>query len=129
MKTHVINLLTAFLLFLMPDLSFAQAPTLGTSSQFVLFSTIGVQPPADATDNAITIYPNPFTESLTVMLSEAVQINNADFRMYDVLGNEVMNTTLSKYLTTIKADLPAGIYFYKVISKDKTLQSGKLVSL
>ena len=91
-------------------------------------STVGIALPAASNDNAITIYPNPFTESLTVMLSEAVQINNADFRMYDVLGNEVMNTILSKYLTTLKVNLPAGIYFYKVICNENTIQSGKLVS-
>lgn len=34
-------LITAFLLFTAPMLSFAQAPTLGTTSQFVLFSTNG----------------------------------------------------------------------------------------
>lgn len=91
-------------------------------------STVGIALPVSLNDIAITIYPNPFTESLTVMLSEAVQINNADFRMYDILGNELMNTRLSKYLTTLKVNLPAGIYFYKVISNENTIQSGKLVS-
>ena len=41
MKIKLINTLTAVILFLMPNVNFAQAPTLGTTSDFVLFSSVG----------------------------------------------------------------------------------------
>jgi hypothetical protein len=41
MKTQFLNVLTAVILLMIPILSFAQAPPLGTAAQFVLFSTVG----------------------------------------------------------------------------------------
>ncbi|MFH0894656.1 MAG: ice-binding family protein [Bacteroidota bacterium] len=86
--------------------------------------------PFDAanTNEAVTIYPNPFSTSTTIMINDASQIKEVELRMYNVLGKEVMNTTLTKQLTTLEtSNLPSGIYFYKVIS-NKIIQSGKLVS-
>ncbi|MDA3910890.1 MAG: ice-binding family protein [Bacteroidales bacterium] len=41
MRKHVLYLLSAILLLLIPSINFAQAPDLGTSADFVLFSTNG----------------------------------------------------------------------------------------
>jgi len=41
MKTRLLSLVTAVLLLIIPALNFAQAPTLGTVADFVLFSTNG----------------------------------------------------------------------------------------
>ena len=41
MKTKLLNVLTAVILLLVPTLNFAQAPTMGTAADFVLFSTNG----------------------------------------------------------------------------------------
>src|ERR1035437_4117768 len=41
MKTQLLNLLSAIILFLIPTLLFAQAPPLGSAAKFVLFSTNG----------------------------------------------------------------------------------------
>ena len=41
MKTHLLNALIAVLLLLIPMLNFAQAPTLGTAANFVLFTSVG----------------------------------------------------------------------------------------
>jgi len=41
MKTKLLNTLTAVSLFLMPNVNFGQAPTLGTAANFVLFSSVG----------------------------------------------------------------------------------------
>lgn len=41
MKTHLINALTAFFLFLMPIVNFGQAPDLGAASNFALFTSAG----------------------------------------------------------------------------------------
>lgn len=92
--------------------------------------TIGV-PYLDAANanEAVTIYPNPFSTSTTIIINDASQINNCELRIYNVMGVEVMNTTLTKQLTTLETRfLPSGIYFYKITGKNKTIQSGKLVS-
>jgi len=79
--------------------------------------------------NPATIYPNPFSSSTTVEINDASQINNAQIRIYNVLGEEVIRTSISKKLTTLNTgNLPSGVYFYRVISNNKTIQSGKLIS-
>ena len=41
MKTKLLNIFTAVTLFILPNVNFAQAPALGTTADFVLFSTNG----------------------------------------------------------------------------------------
>ncbi len=79
--------------------------------------------------NAILVYPNPFSTSIFIVINNASQISKSEMRIYNVLGAEVMNAVITKQITTLKADhLASGIYFYKVISNNKTIQSGRLVS-
>ncbi|HWY37820.1 MAG TPA: T9SS type A sorting domain-containing protein, partial [Bacteroidia bacterium] len=80
-------------------------------------------------NEAATIYPNPFNSSVTIIIHEASQVNRAEFRLYSILGTEVMSTTIAKQVTTVETgDLSPGVYFYKVICNDKIIQSGKLIS-
>jgi hypothetical protein len=79
--------------------------------------------------NTVTIYPNPFSASIDIILKAALKINNAELRIYDVLGNEVLSTKIVQQLTTLKtSNLNSGIYFYKLINNNLTVQSGKLIS-
>jgi len=81
------------------------------------------------TNNTLSIYPNPFTSSINVMLNDAVQGNGYELMVYNTLGQIVARTTVTKQLTTLEtANLSSGIYFYKVIANGKTIQSGKLIS-
>jgi hypothetical protein len=81
------------------------------------------------TNEVVTIYPNPFSTSMNVVLNDESQINKYDLLMYNAWGAEVMNTALmTKSTTFMTVNLPAGIYFYKVIDHDRTIQSGKLIS-
>jgi hypothetical protein len=81
------------------------------------------------TTDAVTVTPNPFNSYTNITLSETSKINNYKLVMYNAMGKEVMNTTLTNQLTTLNtADLHAGIYFYKVMDAGKTIQTGKLIS-
>jgi len=76
---------------------------------------------------AVTIYPNPFSASITI--NNIAQIDKAELRIYDVLGAELMSSLINYQTTTFETgNLPSGIYFYKVISNNKTIQSGKLIA-
>lgn len=91
--------------------------------------TTGIIFTAGNTNEAVTIYPNPFSTYTTIMINEASQINKADLRIYNVLGKEVINTIITKQLTTIEtSNLSSGMYFYKVISNNNIIQSGKIIS-
>ncbi len=80
-------------------------------------------------NDVITIFPNPFTQFTTIVLNEAFQINNAELKIYDVVGKEVLHTTISQQTTSIElGTLASGIYFYKFINNNKIIKTGKLVS-
>lgn len=80
-------------------------------------------------ENKIKIYPNPFTTSINIMINDASQMNNAELSIYDVFGREIMKSTITKEVTTLDtSNLSSGIYLYKVINDNKTIQSGKLIS-
>ncbi|MBI2279896.1 MAG: DUF3494 domain-containing protein [Bacteroidetes bacterium] len=90
-------------------------------------ATVGISA-LDATNEAITIYPNPFSTSATIVLNDFSKSNTTELRMYDVLGKEMMNEVITKSTTTFDtSNLPSGVYFYRVIDNNKNVQSGKLI--
>jgi hypothetical protein len=92
-------------------------------------SATGISSVAGNLNDAVTIAPNPFSNSTTIIINNIAQIRNCELRIYNVLGSEVMHTTVTKQATTLEtSNLPSGIYFYKIISNNKTLQSGRMVS-
>ena len=79
-------------------------------------------------NESVSIYPNPFTNQLNIKLNSA-QISQCELKIYSILGEEVLNTDISTTNKMVETNnLPSGIYFYKVISNNKTIQSGKLAS-
>ncbi|MFC2086889.1 ice-binding family protein [Bacteroidota bacterium] len=78
---------------------------------------------------AVIIFPNPFSTSIDIMINDASQINNCELKIYNVLGKELINTTLTKQVTTLEmSELPSGIFLYQVIDNGIMIQSGKLIS-
>jgi hypothetical protein len=92
-------------------------------------STLGIASGETTTTGAATIYPNPFSTSTTIVINDKVQLNHCEIKIYNVLGEEVMNTNITGETTTIETgNLVSGIYFYTLVNNGKTVQSGKLVS-
>ena len=78
---------------------------------------------------AISIFPNPFSTSLTVLNSNVTQEDNLRLIICNTLGEEMANTSISGESTTLEtSNFPVGIYTYKVLQNNSTLYSGKLVS-
>lgn len=86
-------------------------------------------PTHEAANKVITVYPNPFSNYTTITLNDATQTNSYEFKLYNILGEELISKTISKKYITIKTNnLSSGVYLYKVIANNKTIQSGKLIS-
>ena len=79
-------------------------------------------------NDALSIFPNPFSNQINIKINE-LQFYNSEFRMVNILGAEVMNTTIVKNITTIETgNLPSGVYFYKVNFNNKIIQAGKIIA-
>ncbi|MEI6347421.1 MAG: ice-binding family protein [Bacteroidota bacterium] len=78
---------------------------------------------------AVTIYPNPFTTSINLIVNDSKENLITELKIFDFLGKELVSTKITKSETTVEiGNLPSGIYFYNVISKNRIIQSGKLIA-
>jgi hypothetical protein len=85
--------------------------------------------PINGRNIAISIYPNPFTTSINVMLNDVSQITDCQVSIYNILGEQVSHSMITETSTNLATgNLPSGIYFYKVNGNNKTLQTGKLIA-
>jgi hypothetical protein len=82
----------------------------------------------DANAIGASFYPNPFASSLVVNVQDASAVNGSVLTMYNVLGTQVMNVSLTEITTAIETNLPAGVYFYNITGQNGVSQSGKLIS-
>jgi hypothetical protein len=73
-------------------------------------------------------YPNPSTAFLIIKLNDATTSNSSELKIFNVDGKLVRSKIITTETTTLDTDFPAGIYFYQLIGKNNTLQSGKLIS-
>ena len=88
----------------------------------------GISTETAGTKEIMTIFPNPFNESATIQMNDASDANRYNFRIYNIMGAEVFHTALTKESTTIDTNnFPSGIYLYRIINSNGTMQSGRLV--
>ncbi len=73
-------------------------------------------------------YPNPSTSLLIIKLNDATSRNSSELKLYNANGKLVLSKTITTETTTLSTGFPSGIYFYQVIGKNNTIQSGKLIS-
>jgi hypothetical protein len=77
-------------------------------------------------------YPNPFSESTTLVLEGADLVNTAELRLYDMFGKEVRREIVysasGKGFVIHRSALPAGVYLY-TIRAGRVYGSGKLMML
>jgi hypothetical protein len=78
--------------------------------------------------NVLSVYPNPFTNSLTITIKDGSEINNCEWRLYNILGSLIMSRVINERSTAIETNLPPGTYLYQLRGKNGILQSGKLLS-
>jgi hypothetical protein len=76
----------------------------------------------------IQVFPNPFTDALTITMKEASLGLNSILTLYNYTGGQVLTIHLTEKTTALEVNLLSGIYFYQIIGNGKTLQSGKLMS-
>ncbi len=73
-------------------------------------------------------YPNPFSTNFTVAIDSDFQDNSSQLMLYNALGALVFEKTVTETVSNVSANLPSGVYFYKLLSDTGKIQSGKILS-
>jgi hypothetical protein len=80
---------------------------------------------ADFSKNDFIVYPNPTTDSVSVILSQGLKAGN--IVIYTVLGQKVLEEKITKQSSIISVkSLNQGTYLYKIESNGFS-KSGKIV--
>jgi hypothetical protein len=83
------------------------------------------------------LYPNPFREYTTITINEVTKTSCIQLRMYNNLGEKVMDLEIDEHVTKLDASgLPSGIYHYNLVQipldgvygQTKTIGLGKMIS-
>lgn len=74
----------------------------------------------------IKIFPNPSEGNLRIMIDD-LRMENAEIKIYDVLGNNILQSKIVNLKSEIILNAPSGIYFYKIFSGREFIETGKLV--
>jgi hypothetical protein len=82
----------------------------------------------DVSGRSITISPNPFNNSISLISNDLSQTNTSELIIYNAMGDQIMKVAITSNFKSIEtSDLPSGIYFYEIIGSNNTLQTGKLI--
>ena len=101
-----------------------------TAIQTVIITGVGINEIA-YNNPAVSIYPNPFSETTTLLITnEELRIKNVELKVYSIYGEEVRIDMLrsSAGFEIHRGELPAGIYFYKLMQGDNISATGKLIA-
>ncbi len=80
-------------------------------------------------ENAVSIYPNPFSNSTTLKFNDDFHFNSCKVTLYDILGKEIKNYEMKSNELNIERDgLPEGIYFLKIQYNNNFLNHKLLIT-
>lgn len=98
--------------------------TIGIPDSFVLISVQTIY----EKDIEVQVFPNPFREMATLRVV-GKDYPQLDLLIFDVSGRlmQQKSSSTSNEVQFYRQDLPAGVYFYRLESEGKWLNSGKLI--
>ena len=90
---------------------------------------IKLMPKSKSRKPNVTIFPNPFTESASLIINNFQRGNSYIFKLFDYTGKKLDSfSILNKESIFKRNNLNSGIYFYSIINdKERTSKVGKLV--
>ncbi|MEY2829305.1 MAG: hypothetical protein RIQ33_1163, partial [Bacteroidota bacterium] len=83
-----------------------------------------------SSNTGFIITPNPATNKLTLKMADDLELNNAEIKIENIVGQEFSTLQLDKNATEQNiniAELPKGIYIIKVISNKNLLFTNKFI--
>lgn len=74
----------------------------------------------------VTVFPNPGRNNLNIK----TDLQSAKVMVFDLFGRVICNQEITKDITSIDAEnWPSGIYFWKVVSNNREVETGKWMKL
>lgn len=95
---------------------------------FTVQPAVGLIPAEKKEKNAV-VFPNPFTEEATISIPDELLDLPLEIGLYDILGKKlrVWNSIHQKEIPIARDKLSEGIYFIRVSSKGRIINSKKIV--
>ncbi len=81
--------------------------------------------PVNMISDQVIVYPNPSDGLITIELNEE---GSYSIQLVDILGNILLVKEINKQQKTEICDTPSGMYFLRIIDKDKNIQTVKIIS-
>ena len=80
-------------------------------------------------NSSVSIYPNPFSETTTLRITNGNRITNYSLAVTDIYGQIVYSDAINNAneFKIHRNDLPTGMYFYKISGEGAIIATGKLV--
>jgi len=95
---------------------------------FVVQQTSGIKI-TDYSEHRIKVYPNPFKTTTTIFIDDELLTSPLEIKMYDIFGREIrrINKIKNNEIDITRDNLTGGLYFIKIISGNKILDSRKII--
>jgi hypothetical protein len=76
---------------------------------------------------SVVIYPNPCTNSLTIRITDQPEASPYELNIFNLLGDNVFQKSLTKSQETIGMNFPCGLYIFKITNKQGNIYEGKII--
>jgi hypothetical protein len=78
--------------------------------------------------NTVSLYPNPFSKSLTFNCGDISFKENVVLSIYNALGDKISHTAIQNKTTQLASDnFSPGIYFFQLIVDKTVVKSGRII--
>ncbi len=99
--------------------------TQGVQQSYVITTVLGMD---DAIRLYVAVYPNPTTDYLTLSVQDNSLNKELTFMLYDMQGKLLLNKGIDVVNTTIEmADMRSATYYLKVVGKESTVKTFKII--
>ncbi|MCE3280260.1 MAG: hypothetical protein K0S44_2451 [Bacteroidetes bacterium] len=79
-------------------------------------------------NGTVSVYPNPFSDQTTFVITSEKLNETYSFEMTDVLGKKVKEVRTNEKQFTVSRDvLQSGMYFYSITNSDGVVAKGKVI--
>ncbi len=89
----------------------------------------GIAPLSQGEGPGVRLYPNPFSTQTTIEISSSQKVDNAELKVYNVLGQEMISKNFESDGKIIlkRNEMNSGMYFYRVFQKSDFIATGKML--